>query len=68
MDREEIVERLTKSADALEGMINGVMLQAMAQDLDPYQVLRADGMPVLAPLVTLQASCVMTIAGLGGEL
>jgi hypothetical protein len=66
MDREQIIERLKKSADGLEGMINGVMFSAMADGLDPYQVLRTDGLPVLAPLISLQASCWMTLAALGG--
>lgn len=66
--REELLSRLKKSYDALEGMISGVMMQAVANDIDPYQMLRTDGNPVLAPLVALQASTAMTIAGLGGSL
>jgi hypothetical protein len=68
MDREQIVERLVKSVDALEGMINGIMFTAMANDQDPYQVLRTDGTPLLAPLVVMQASCFMTISALGGDI
>lgn len=65
-NREEMIERLQKSFDGLDGMINGIMFQAMAEEQDPYQVLRTDGLPVLAPLVTLQASCMMTLIALGG--
>jgi hypothetical protein len=68
MDRDELVGRLIKSADALEEMINGVMMSAMAQDIDPYQMLRSDGMPILAPMVVMQASCFMTISALGGDI
>lgn len=64
--REEIIERIQKSYDGLDSMINGIMFQAMAQQQDPYQVLNRDGLPVLAPLVAMQASCMMMLVGLGG--
>lgn len=64
--RDEMIERLQKSYEGLDSMINGIMFQAMAQEQDPYQVIRTDGLPVLAPLVTLQASCMMTLIALGG--
>lgn len=64
--RDEMVERLQKSYDGLDAMINGIMFQAMAQEQDPYQVLRTDGMPVLAPMIVLQASVMSTLMALGG--
>lgn len=66
-DREELVSRLMKSAEALEGMIMAEMMTATANEIDPYQMRRPDGTPVLAPLVVLQASCAMTLAALGGR-
>jgi hypothetical protein len=68
MDVEELRTRLENSVLGLEEMINGVMMQAMANNVDPYQMQRSDGYPVLAPLIALQASCLMTLANMpGGE-
>jgi hypothetical protein len=66
MDRDEILSRLEKSAAGVEELIQGVMLRAMADGIDPYQMLRTDETPILAPLVVVQASCFMLITSMGG--
>lgn len=66
MDREQLIDRLKKSSDALEGMIDSVMMRAMADDMDPYQMMNRDGTPTLAPLVAVQASTLITLVALGG--
>lgn len=64
MDKIELIARLEKTVEGLDKMIDGVMLQAMSQDIDPYQMLNTTGAPLLAPLIISQSSALLMIATL----
>lgn len=64
MDKDELATRLEHCVVALDKMIDGVVLNAMSQNIDPYMMQSANGAPLMAPLVISQASCLMILASL----
>lgn len=64
MEKHELLARLEKSVEGLDEMINSVMMESMASNVDPYSVQNQAGTPVLAPLIISQTSALLMIAAL----
>lgn len=64
MDKATLRARLEKSVESLDEMINATMMEAMANDVDPYSLRHPNGAPALAPLVITQTSALLMLASL----
>lgn len=64
MDRDELITRLEHCVMALDEMVDGVMLNAMKMNVSPYTMVSTNGVPVLAPLISSQVSCLVMLATL----
>lgn len=67
MDRAILRARLEKCVEGLDAMINAVMMEAMANDIDPYQMKDNRGIPVLSPLIITQTSALLMLSNMPEE-
>jgi hypothetical protein len=68
IDRATIRARLEKCVDGLEEQINSIMMESMANGVDPYShKSETTGVPVLTPLIISQTSALMMLAGMPEE-
>lgn len=64
MDRTVLRKRLEKCVEGLDEMINGILMEAVANELDPYQMKDARDIPVLAPLLVTQTSALLMLSAM----